>query len=75
MTSMTELLTETFADGVATITFNRPEARNALTGAMLATHAPIYNTFNLQPHLIRRPTLRQFRAEARQEWAAATAAV
>ena len=40
----------------------------------LATHAPIYNTFNLQPHLIRRPTLRQFRAEAHRAWAAATAA-
>ena len=40
----------------------------------LATHAPIYNTFNLQPHLIRRPTLRQFRAEAHRTWEAATAA-
>ena len=40
----------------------------------LATHAPIYNTFNLQPHLIRRPTLRLFRAEAHKAWAAATAA-
>ncbi len=40
----------------------------------LATHAPIYNTFNLQPHLIRRPTLRLFRVEAHQAWAAATAA-
>lgn len=38
----------------------------------LATHAPIYNTFNLQPHLIRRPTLRQFRAEAHRAWAAAS---
>ena len=40
----------------------------------LATHAAIYNVFNLQPHLIRRPTLRQFRAEAHRTWAAATAA-
>ena len=40
----------------------------------LGTHAPIYNTFNLQPHLIRRSTLRQFRAEAHQTWATATAA-
>ena len=40
----------------------------------LATHAAVYNVFNLQPHLIRRPTLRQFRAEAHQTWAAATAA-
>ena len=40
----------------------------------LATHASIYNNFNLQPHLIRRPTLRQFRAEAHRTWDAATAA-
>jgi transposase-like protein len=32
----------------------------------LSSHAPIYNTFSLQPHLIRRSTLRQFRAEAHQ---------
>jgi 2-(1,2-epoxy-1,2-dihydrophenyl)acetyl-CoA isomerase len=31
---MTEQLIETFADGVATLTMNRPEARNALTGEM-----------------------------------------
>ena len=40
----------------------------------LSTHAPIYNTFNLQPHLIRRPTLRLFRTEAYRTWNAATAA-
>ena len=40
----------------------------------LSTHAAVYNTFNTQAHLIRRPTLRQFRAEAYQTWAAATAA-
>ena len=40
----------------------------------LSTHAPIYNTFNLQPYLIRRPTLRLFRAEAHRAWDAATAA-
>jgi transposase-like protein len=40
----------------------------------LATHAAIYNTFNLQPHLIRRPTLRQFRAAANRAWAEATVA-
>ena len=28
----------------------------------LATHAAVYNVFNLQPHLIRRLNLRQFRA-------------
>ena len=40
----------------------------------LATHAAVYNVFNLQPHLIRRPTLRYLRAEAHRTWAAATAA-
>lgn len=39
----------------------------------LATHAAIYNTFNLQPHLIRRSTLRQFRAATQEAWTAATA--
>ena len=29
-------LIETFADGVATLTMNRPEARNALSGEMMA---------------------------------------
>jgi transposase-like protein len=40
----------------------------------LSTHAAVYNVFNLQRHSIRRPTLRQFRAEAHRTWAAATAA-
>ena len=40
----------------------------------LATHAAVYNTFNVQRHLIRRSTLRLFRAEADCAWAAATAA-
>jgi transposase-like protein len=40
----------------------------------LATHAAVYNVFNLQPHLIRRSTLRHLRAEAHRTWAAATAA-
>jgi transposase-like protein len=40
----------------------------------LATYGPIYNTFNLQPHLVRRPTLRTLRAEAHRAWAVATAA-
>jgi len=39
----------------------------------LITHAAIYNTFNVQRHLISRPTLRRFRAEASAAWAAATA--
>jgi transposase-like protein len=40
----------------------------------LATHAAVYNCFNTQPRLIRRPTLPQFRAEAHRTWAAATVA-
>ena len=40
----------------------------------LSSHAPIYNTFNTQPHLISRPTLRLFRAGAHRAWAEATAA-
>ena len=43
-------------------------------GGFISTHAAICNIFNLQPHLIRRPTLRQFRAEAHRAWAAATVA-
>jgi hypothetical protein len=37
-------------------------------------HTAVYNTFNTQPHLISRPTLRLVRAEAHQAWAAATVA-
>ncbi|WP_269514518.1 DDE-type integrase/transposase/recombinase [Brevundimonas subvibrioides] len=37
----------------------------------LTTHAAIYNTFNVQRHLISRPTLRLFRAEADAARAAA----
>ena len=40
----------------------------------LSTHAAVYNTFSVQPHLISRPTLRHFRAVAHQTWAAATTA-
>ena len=40
----------------------------------LATHAAVYNTFNVQRHLISRATLRLFRAEVQGTWAAATAA-
>jgi len=38
-----------------------------------STHAAIYNTFNIQRHLISRPTLRRFRADAATAWAAAVA--
>lgn len=40
----------------------------------LATHAAIYNTFNVQRHLIRRSTLRHLRAGAMATWNAATTA-
>ena len=40
----------------------------------LAMHAAVHNTFNVQRHLISRPTLRRFRAEAHQAWNGATAA-
>jgi transposase-like protein len=40
----------------------------------LATHAAVYSTFNVQRHLIRRPTLRLLRAEADCIWVAATVA-
>ena len=36
---MTDQLLETQSDGVATLTMNRPEARNALTGQMQAALA------------------------------------
>jgi transposase-like protein len=39
----------------------------------LNTHAAIYNTFALQSHLIRRRTLRLFRAEAFVAWDRAVA--
>ncbi len=40
----------------------------------LAVHGRIYNTFNLQPHLVRRSTLRKLRAQANHAEAVATAA-
>lgn len=39
----------------------------------LSTHAAIYNSFNLQPHLVSRSTLRVLRTEAHRVWAEATA--
>ena len=47
---------------------SQPSAQRFLT-----THAAIYNTFYVQHHLISRPTLRRFRAEADLAWAAAVA--
>jgi transposase-like protein len=40
----------------------------------LSTHAAVYNTFNVQRHLISRRTLRQFRNDAMSVWQTATAA-
>ena len=40
----------------------------------LSTHAAVYNTFNVQRHLISRTTLRQFRGAAMSEWQIATSA-
>ena len=39
----------------------------------LSTHAAIYNTFNIQRHLISRRTLRQFRAAEMHRWGVAIA--
>jgi transposase-like protein len=40
----------------------------------LATHAAVYNTFNTQPHLTTRPTLRLLRDEAFKAWRLETVA-
>lgn len=40
----------------------------------VSTHSAIYNTFNLQRHLVSRKTMRTFRAAAMAEWNAASAA-
>ena len=41
----------------------------------LSCHAAVHNTFSIQPHLVSRRTLRLFRAEAAEQWRAATTAV
>ncbi len=40
----------------------------------LSSHGPIYNAFNLQPHLVSRAGLRSLRGLADNAWAAATQA-
>ena len=40
----------------------------------VSVHAVVYNAFNVQRHLICRPTHRQFRAEAHNVWSDASAA-
>ena len=47
----------------------RKQQKFSLPGSaqrFLSTHVAVYNVFNTQPHLIRRPTLHRFRAEAHQ---------
>lgn len=41
----------------------------------VSTHSAIYNSFNIQRHLISRSTMRHFRKSAMAEWFAASAAV
>jgi putative transposase len=40
----------------------------------VSTHSAIYNTFNIQRHLVSRSTMRDFRASAMAEWNAVSAA-
>jgi transposase-like protein len=40
----------------------------------LSTHAAVYNTFNVQRHLISRKSLRRFRNEAMSAWQTVAAA-
>jgi len=40
----------------------------------VSVHAAVYNTFNVQRHLISRPTHRRFRTAAHQSWSEATVA-
>jgi putative transposase len=40
----------------------------------VSVHAAVYNTFNVQRHLMSHPTHRQFRTAAHQSWSDATAA-
>ena len=44
------------------------------TQRFLSTHAAVYNTFNVQRHLISAATHRTFRASAMEAWRAAVAA-
>jgi putative transposase len=50
--------------------FKSPESAQRF----LSTHAAVYNTFNVQRHLISRQTLRQFRGEAMNTWQTVTVA-
>ena len=48
---MTDQLIETFEDGIATLTMNRPEARNALTGEMLAAFSAAAPRLAMDPNV------------------------
>lgn len=48
---MTDRLIETFEDGIATLTMNRPEARNALTGELLAALSEAAPRLALDPRV------------------------
>ncbi|MFZ4606920.1 MAG: enoyl-CoA hydratase-related protein [Caulobacter sp.] len=48
---MTDQLIETFEDGVATLTMNRPESRNALTGELLAALSAAAPRLALDPNV------------------------
>jgi transposase-like protein len=50
--------------------FKSPESAQLL----LSIHAAVYNTFNIQRHLITRRTMKLFRLEAHEEWDTATMA-
>jgi transposase-like protein len=52
------------------IGWNRP----GTTQRFLSSQAAVYNTFNIQRHLISRRTLHTFRTQAMAHWAMATAA-
>jgi hypothetical protein len=44
------------------------------TQRFVSVHAAVYNTFNVQRHLVSRTTHRQFRTAAHQCWSEATVA-
>lgn len=48
---MTDHLIETFEDGIATLTMNRPESRNALSGEMLAALSAAAPRLALDPNV------------------------
>lgn len=48
---MTDHLIETFEDGIATLTMNRPQARNALSGEMLAALSAAAPRLALDPNV------------------------